>query len=515
MIESDARTLVLRARLPAALLLCGLFGACMTLGPDYERPKVQVPAAWQPSAPASAASATAAAASGTAPGAVGIEPPVGAAELVNTAWWGAFGDPQLDALIRIALDENKDLRIAAYRIEQFDAQLQVTKSAGGPQVGVAAARTRDALSQNRLVPLAAGVQPTGNNYEIAGSISWEMDFWGRLRRADESALAELLATEESRRALVLTLVSDVASTYMRLLGADRDLEILRRGVASRQETLQLLTKKYEGGGVPELPVLKARADVEDALADIPAKEAEIGLLEHALSRLLGRDPGPIARGKAIDALKLPAVPGGLPADLLAQRPDVRQAEQDLIAANARIGVAKAQYLPRIGLTAQSGFASADLSTLTQLSSNFGSFGVTLLGPIFTSGRIAGQVREAEAIQHQKAVAYLLSVQSALRDVEDALVTHRKTYQRSAVRTRQVSALLEHRQSALRRYEGGRSSYIDVLEAERSLFAAELQQNETRRDQYIALINVYKAMGGGWSVSDYIPPTTSLGMRADP
>jgi multidrug efflux system outer membrane protein len=194
---------------------------------------------------------------------------------------------------------------------------------------------------------------------------------------------------------------------------------------------------------------------------------------------------------------------------------VRQAEQQLVAANAQIGVAKAQYLPRIGLTAQSGFASADLSTLTQLSSNFGTFGVTLLGPIFTSGRIAGQVREAEAVQHQKAVAYLLSVQSALRDVEDALVTHRKTFQRSAVRARQVAALVEHRQSAQRRYEGGRSSYIDVLESERSLFAAELQQNETRRDQYIALINVYKAMGGGWSVSDYIPPAPSLTTRADP
>jgi multidrug efflux system outer membrane protein len=485
-----------------------MLSACAPIGPDYRRPAVSLPGAWLPAAaPASAAAAPAAGAS--APVVAAAAPEVGGAELVNTAWWKAFGDPQLDALIQIALDENQDLRIAAYRIDQFDAQLQVSKSAGRPQVTAAASRTRDSLSQNRFAPLNPGTEPVGNTYEISGAINWELDFWGRLRRADEAAMAQLLASEESRRALVLTLVSDVASTYMRMLGADRDLAILRRGVTSREEMLTLLRKKYEGGGVAELPMLKARAEVEEARALLPPKETEISVLEHALSRLLGRNPGPITRGKTIEALQLPAIPGGLPADLLAQRPDVRQAEQQLVAANAEIGVAKAQYLPRIGLTSQSGFASADLSKLTQLSSNFGTFGVNLLGPIFTSGRIAGQVREAEAVQHQKAVNYLVSVQTALREVEDALVTNRKAGQRSAIQARQLAALAEHKASAVRRYEGGRSSYLDVLEADRDIFVAELQENETRRARCIALIDVYKAMGGGWSVADYRPPESSI------
>jgi multidrug efflux system outer membrane protein len=483
----------------APVLACGLLAACSAMGPDYQRPDVTMPAAWQGAA--SAPAPLPAAATAAAPGKELLdEPPVGAAELANTAWWSAIGDPQLDALIRIALDENKDLRIAAYRIDQFDAQLQVTQSAGKPQVNVAASRTRDALSQNRLVPLAAGVQPTGNNYEVSGAINWEMDFWGRIRRANEAAMADLLSTEESRRVLILSLVSDVASTYLTLLSLDRELDIHKRTVVSRNDTLQLLIKKFKDGGVAELPVLKARAEFEEAQADLTVKETEIVVLEHALSSLLGRNPGPIERGKPFESLLLPPIPGTLPADLLAQRPDVRKAEQDLVAANARIGVAKAQYLPNIGLTTQSGFASAELSKLTMLSSNFGTFGVTLLGPIFTSGRISGQVREAEAIQHEKATAFLLSVQTALREVEDALVVHRKTWQRSTIRDRQLAALREHSESALKRYQGGGSSYLEVLDAERSLYAGQIQQNQTRHDQYIALIAVYKAMGGGWSVA---------------
>jgi multidrug efflux system outer membrane protein len=495
-----------------ALVAAGLLAACAPMGPDYQRPTVTVPGAWQrPAASVAGAPLPAASSAASARAAQPRpdEPTVGAAELVNTAWWKAIGDPQLDALIQIALDENKDLRIAAYRIDQFDAMLQVSKSASGPQVDVASRRSRDSLSQNRFETLNPNTPPVGNTYEISGGISWELDFWGRLRRADESALAQLLASEESRRALVLTLVSDVATTYVKLLAADRDLSILKRALGTRVEMLDLLEKKYKGGGIDELPVLKARAEVEEARADIPPKEAEIHLLENGLSSLLGRNPGAVKRGKTLEALQLPAIPAGLPADLLLQRPDVRQAEQQLVAANAEIGVAKAQYLPRIGLTAISGFASDDLGNLLRLSSNFGTFGVTLLGPIFTSGRIEGQVRQAEAIQHQKAVAYLVSVQNALRDVEDALVTNRQTWQRFAILTRQLDALQEHKASAIRRYEGGRSSYLEVLEADKSLYTAELQENQTRSARHIALIGVYKAMGGGWSVADYRPPEPSL------
>jgi multidrug efflux system outer membrane protein len=435
-----------------------------------------------------------------APAAV-AEPAVGPTGLIDTAWWSAFGDPQLDALIRIALEENKDLKIAAYRVEQYNAQLQVAHSAGQPQASAYAQRSRDAVSQNRFIPLVSGAYPVGNVYEIGGTVTWELDFWGRVRRANESALADLVATEEDRRALVLTLVSNVASSYVTLIGLDRELELHRRTAASRQESVQLLRKKLEGGGAGEQPYLKAKAEYEEALAELTVKEAEITVLEHALSSLLGRGPSPIERGKPLAELTLPPIPAGLPADLLVRRPDVRKAEQELVSANARIGVAKAQYFPTIGLTAQYGFASAELSKLTQASSNVSSFGVNLLGPIFTSGRTAGQVREAEAVQQQKAMAFLLSVQTALREVEDALVLHRQTWQRSALRARQLETLRAHGASALKRYEGGRSSYLEVLDADRSTYVGEIQQNQTRRDQYIALISVYKAMGGGWGITD--------------
>lgn len=492
------------------LLLCFALAGC-SVGPDYRRPAVELPAGWRADAASAAASGAPAAlrdslAEGT--------PPLGDAALIDSAWWSAFGDPQLDALVQTALAENKDLQIAAFRIQQFDASLQVSKSAGLPQVSAGMSRSRDTLSQNRQLPLVAGAEPVGNSYEISGKISWELDLWGRIARANEAALAQLTASEETRRALLLSLVSDVAAGYVRLLELDNELLLIGRTVASRRDTLALMESKYAGGGIPELPVLKARSDVEQLLAEIPAKEGEVIALEHSLSALLGHNPGPIARGGRVDALLLPTVPGGLPADLLARRPDVRKAEQDLVAANARIGVAKAQYLPNIPLTAQSGFASADLSNLTLLSSNFGTFGIALLGPVFTSGRISGQVREAEALQRQMATTYVATVQTALREVEDALAARRQAHLQMLIRGRQLKALTDIRDSAQKRYDGGYTAYTEVLDAERGVYAGELQQSQTRRDQFVALIGVYKAMGGGLSTvermasSDPLPAKTT-------
>jgi multidrug efflux system outer membrane protein len=496
---------LVRCRSALGLAVCGVVAACAPIGPDYRRPAVSVPPAWQPAASAASVAPTV-----PAPG-VAEPPAAGSSQLLETAWWSAFGDPQLDALIRSALDENKDLRIAALRVEQYNAQLQVAQAATQPQANVYGQRTRDAVSQNRFIPLVNGAFPVGNTYEIGAAATWEIDFWGRVRRANESAFADLMATEEDRRALVLSVVANVVSSYVTLLNLDRELELDKRLAASRYESQQLLGKKLEGGGVGEQPYLMAKAEYEAALADLTAKEGEIRLLEHALCSLLGRNPGPIERGKPLLELNLPPIPAGLPADLLAQRPDVRKAEQELISANARIGVAKAQYFPTIGLTAQYGFASADLSKLTEASSNVSSFGVTLLGPIFTGGRIAGQVREAEAVQQQKATAFVLSLQTALREVEDALVLHRQTWQREAIRVRQLDALRAHGASALKRYEGGRSSFLEVLEADRSTYAGEIQQSQSRRDQVLALIAVYKAMGGGWAIPD--PPLGSPSARA--
>lgn len=497
-------------RIPLLFLSAGLVAGC-TLGPDHQRPPVELPPAYaarSASAPVAAAAPGSASTSTSArlaaiDAALASPPAVamGGKDLLDTAWWSRFGDPQLDALIQTTIAQNKDLRIAAYRIEQFDAYLQVSRSAGGPQVGIDASRTRDTLSENRQVPLVVGAQPVDNAYSAALRSSWELDLWGKVARGNESALADLAAREENRRALMQSLVSEVAAGYVRLLTLDRELELLKQSIASLRETLQLAEARFSGGGSSELPVMNALAELQSRLPEVPAKEAEIASLENRLNGLAGADPAPIARGKALAALTLPLVPAGLPADLLVQRPDIRVAEQELIAANAKIGVAKAQYLPSISLTASSGFASNELSQLTLLSSNFGSFGVNLLGPLFTSGRIAGQVREAEAVQKQAATAFVRAVQTALLEVEDTLTTHGKLGQQLALREIQLKTLREQRNLAQRRFDGGYGSYDDVLQADRILTAGMQLQNQARREQFVSLIAIYKAMGGGWSLPD--------------
>jgi multidrug efflux system outer membrane protein len=490
-------------------LSCLVLAGC-TSGPDHQRPAVELPQAYATRTPSSKPAAVAGSeATALAPAnAVLASPPVlklGGKELLDTAWWTGLGDPQLDALITTAIEQNQDLRIAALRIEQFDAYLQVSRSAGWPKAGIDASRTRDTLSENRQVPLQPGTAPVDNAYSIGAFASWELDLWGKVRRANESALAELTAREENRRALMQSLVSEVTAGYIRLLALDREVELLNQTLASLRETVTLAEARFAGGRSAEMPVIQARADLLERLPELPAKEAEIAVLENRLNGLAGRDPGPIARGKTLAALTVPAVPASLPADLLAQRPDIRVAEQELIAANAKIGVAKARYLPTISLTASSGFASNELSELTMLSSNFGSFGINLLGPIFTAGLIEGQVREAEAVQKQAAVAFVRSVQTALREVEDALTTHAKLGQQLALRDLQLQTLRYQRDLAQRRFDGGFSGYFEVLEIDRMLTAALQLHNQAQREHVVSLIAVYKAMGGGWS----LPAVTAL------
>ena len=502
---------------PLLAPMCAAVLAGCTLGPDHQRPAVELPAAYAPrlaasaAAPAPGASSSSSSRMAVADAALSATPVLatGSAALLASAWWSSLGDPALDALIATAIEQNQDLRVAALRIAQFDATLQITRSAGLPQVGVDASRTRDTLSENRQVPLVVGAQPVDNAYSVGLFSSWELDLWGRLGRANEAALAELTAREDNRRALMQSLVSEIVAGYLRLLALDRERALLHQAVDSLRETLALTEARFAGGGSSELPVVQALAELQARLPDLPAKDAEIATLENRLNGLAGRPPGPIARGKSLAALQLPQVPGGLPADLLAQRPDVRAAEQNLIAANARIGVAKAQYLPSISLTASSGFASNQLSELTLLSSNFGSFGVNLLGPLFSSGRIAGQVREAEALQQIAAVNFVGAVQTALREVEDALVTHAKAGQTLSLRAIHLQTLREQRQLTQRRFDGGYGNYFDVLEADRKLMAAELQQAQAQREQFVSLVAIYKSMGGGWA----LPEVTAL--RAPP
>jgi multidrug efflux system outer membrane protein len=451
------------------LLLATLLGC--SVGPDYVRPPVDSPAHWRIDYPA-------------------------AAEVSNTRWWQQFGDPVLNQLIDTALRENKDVRIAAARVLEFAARVEITRSGYFPQIGYQGDASRNQASRDAFGGISSGDR-TYNNYTAAVNLGWELDLWGRISRATEATRAELLAQEENRRSVILSLVSTVATSYVTLRQLDRQLEISQQTLASRSELLRLFEMKFKGGVISELELAQVRTEYEQAAAAIPVIERRIALTENAISILLGRNPGPVARGRDIDALVQPAVPAGLPSTLLERRPDIRAAEQNLVAANARIGVARAQYFPVISLTGLLGYASEQLDDLLQGSANLWSAGGAALGPIFTGGRLSAQVAASEAVQRQALVGYLQTVQTAFREVDDALVNVQKSREQLATEARRVAALAEYANLARLRYDEGYASYIEVLDAQRSLFDAELQYVAVQGDVYASLVGTYKAMGGGW------------------
>src|SRR5437762_3804897 len=393
-----------------ALVLVASLSACM-VGPDYRRPEVDVPAAWRLGA-------------------------TEAVEIANIAWWDQFQDPVLSELVRTALANNKDLEIATASVDQAAAQYGIVRSAQFPQVnaGVSAARERSSAN----APLPGG--RTVNDYEVNLSASFELDVWGKLRRATESARANLLATEQGKGTVVLTVVPTVASGYIQLRALDRQLEIAQYTSQSLGEAARLQRVRFEEGAVPQSDYLQAESQYRDAVARVPELEREIAQQENFISVLLGHNPGPIPRGRNIDALLFPAVPGGLPASLLARRPDIREAEENLIAANADIGVAKAAYFPDISLTALLGLESAQLSSLFKGPSKVWSFGAGVLQPIFNAGRISAQVAQAEALQRQALYVYQKSIISAFQDVENALIDRTKFGQVRDVQAKDVPAL---------------------------------------------------------------------------
>lgn len=464
-----------------------------TLGPDYKRPELTLPPAWRAES-------------------------MDAADVANTDWWKAFGDPDLDALIDAAIDANKDLKLAAFRVADFDGRLQVSRSANFPQVGYTALAERQRFSQERPTGaggLQYGVGPIINNFAVGSVLNWEIDLWGRVRRSNEAALADLLSSEESRRGVMLTIVSSVAASYVELLALDKELLLARTALKNRNEALALMTEKHRGGSASRLAVEQARAAVDATAAEIPLLERDIARTEGALNLLLGRNPGAIQR-RGFDALALPQVPQGVPADVLTRRPDVMAAEQNLIAANARIGVAKTAYFPTLSLAAAIGLASDDPRWLWAETARTGILGAVLNGPIFTGGRIEGEIRQAEANQQQMAVRFEQAVQVALQEVEDALVTRAKSGQRDEALVRRVDSLQEVGKLARVRYEGGQSTFMEVLDADIAIYGAQNLQVQSRRDTSLALITVYKAMGGGWMVEQEkrrAPATPAADMQA--
>jgi multidrug efflux system outer membrane protein len=339
-----------------------------------------------------------------------------------------------------------------------------------------------------------------DSYQAAFSGAWEIDLWGKLRRANEAARADLLSTEEARQSVILSLVSAVANGYITLRDLDKQLEVAVRTVKAREDSYKLFKLRYEGGVISELELNQVKSEYEQALATIPQIEKQIAFQENGLSVLIGRNPGTIMRGKNLDDLVLPVVPVGLPSDLLIQRPDIRQAEQTLVAANARIGVARAQYFPTISLTGLFGWSSSDLSNLFKGAAKMWNWGGNLTAPIFTGGAIMGQEKAAEAIQQQALFNYQKAVQGAFREVEDSLVDQKRTREQLDAQKRQVDTLREYARIARIRYDNGYTSYIEVLDAERSLFNAELSYTQTQGILFQSLVNLYKAVGGGWVVA---------------
>ena len=452
-------------------LIVLLLGACV-VGPDYEKPEIDTPETYRFTDEE-------------------------ASDVVNTQWWTQFDDAVLDELIDEALRANLDVRKAAGRVEQFAARLNITRSEFFPQVGYGVSGDRQSISRGKANVL--GVDSITTSYEATINVGWELDVWGRIRRASESSRAQLLAAEESRRTVILSLVSSVATSYVSLRRLDSQLEIAIQTRDLRAESLRLFELQFNGGVIGQLQLSQIQSEYELAVSAVPVIERDIAILENLISSLLGRNPGPIPRGKTIDKLTLAQVPEGVPSDVLLRRPDIRRAEQLLISNNALIGVARAAYFPRISLTGLAGFVSGDLGAWFNSDSVAWAAGGALAGSIFTGGALSGGVKQAEALQQQSLFGYQQSIITALQEVEDALISTQKAREKLISDGRRVEALTEYARIARLRYDNGFTSYIEVLDSERSLFAAKLTFVDTQKDVYVGLINTYKAMGGGWVV----------------
>ena len=469
-----------RIALSSLSTLLALLLASCAVGPDYVRPLVDTPLAWR---------------SGSAlPSSDKPE------DLANLAWWALLEDPVLDALVAEALTNNRDLKIAAARIDEAAGLLGNTRARLFPQVGTNLGGSRAQSSQVGTLPLPATVNRINEQYSAALNVGWEIDFFGKLRRATEASRADLLATEEARSALALSLATTVANSYISLRDLDNQLDISHYTLKSREDALHIFELRYKAGVVSEMELSQVRAEVETARIAIPTIEISVARQENALSALLSRLPGPIQRGKALAEMGLPLPPVSLPASVLERRPDIRQAEQNLIASNARIGVAKAAYFPTVTLTGLLGSSSTAFSSLFTGPARIWSYGADLAVPVFTAGAIAGQVQSAEARQVQVLEQYRKSVENAFREVDDALASGSKSREIVDGRIRQVGALKTYAHSARLRYEAGYSAYLEVLDAERSLFQSQLDESQARAQTLIATTTLYKVLGGGWEAS---------------
>ena len=457
-----------------------VLAGCM-VGPNYVRPTVDTPPAWR------------------------IDYPK-AADVANLEWWKQFGDPVLDQLVETALRDNRDLRIAAARVDQFIGALTSTGSQLYPQIGYGADATRARASAVGQPPLPPGANPYFSLYNVSLGAAWQADLFGRVRRQTEAAQAQVYASEQGQRGVVLTLVSGVATSYIVLRSLDRQLEIAQATARNFEGTLRIFELRFKAGMIAKTELSQIRSQTQQARAAIPQFEQAIATQENLLSILLGRNPGAIARGKTIDQLISPQIPGDLPAALLQRRPDILAAEQNLVAANANIGAARALYYPDLSLQAALATTATVAGSLFTAPAAAGLIGASLTGPIFTFGAIEGQVASAEAGERAALAAYQQTILNALRETNDALSGSQKRLQEFTVQRERVVALREFARLSKLRFGKGVSGYLEVLVAENELFAAEIASVNLQAARYAQLINVYQAMGGGWvDVADSLTP----------
>ncbi len=457
-----------------AILVSGFVAGCK-VGPNYRRPAVQTPTEYR---------------EGKDGPQTQVQPQV--ASYADLPWWQVFQDPTLQELIRTALKQNYDLQLATERINAGRAQVQITRSNLFPQVS-----GNGDFSGGK----EHNFQTKFNFLTLTGDAAFQLDFFGKLRRATEASRAELLATEDARQTVILTLVSDVASDYFQLLQLDLQLQITKDTVSTQEDSVKLTNLRMEHGVATKLDVLQAQQVLDTANASIPDLERQIAQEENAISILLGDYPQGVPRGRTlVEQVLPPDVPPGLPSALLERRPDIREAEQVLVAANAEIGVAKAQFFPQIALTGSGGGAFGRSSAFSGLmSSQLGiwSYGAQVSQPIFTGGALRGNLRLAESQHKQALISYRQAIQQAFGDVSDALIAYQKNHEVRLRQEQSVADLQESVRLSIMRYRGGTTTYLEVLDGQRSLFSAELVLAQARGTEYQSLVQLYRALGGGW------------------
>ena len=462
----------------AALPILGsvilVFACACAVGPNYKKPTVNVPTVYRGVAPEETAQGE-------------------ARSLADEKLWEVFQDEQLKELIKTALQQNYDVRIAAARILQAQAQLGITRADQFPTIAANAGATNQRNPKSTFLP---AFETSAN--QVGASLAWDLDFWGKYRRATEAARADVVASEWARREVITVLVANVASAYFQLRALDLQLEISQRTLASRRDSLRLTGLLAQGGSTSMLDVRQAEQLVFTAASEVPSLEQQIEQEENFISTLLGNNPAPVPRGRKLTEQEHPpTVPAGLTSSLLERRPDIRQAEEQLISANAQIGIARAAYFPQISLTATAGYQSSALTGLFSGPAGLWNFGGALVQPIFTAGKLRSTVRLTQAQQQQFLLRYQQTIQGAFREVSDALVAYRKTQEFRQQQEFLVASAQDASRLSNMRYSGGVASYLEVLTNDTNYFSAELNLAQAQLNELLALVEVYKALGGGW------------------